>query len=338
MISFYTTITNPKTINANQISNNIKDNHLVTIQFDGDSYDGDLLNKLNQLCEKQNKNLRIRFYSLKKGSFDGDTLTKLLHVKNLHIDHLNNVSNISTIMDLEYLEELRLGIWELKDLNILVAHPFKKLVTLIISETKTKSLDLECLKGYTGLTSLTIEGHCKNIASLSLLPNLQELKLTSINKNIPLDFVNRISKLNTLGISLGSRHNIDEIDENNIDTLEIVRVRGFSGFRQLHRFKNVRKLVLRDQIQLKELDFRKSLRRLETLEVSNCKTFKTITNLANLPLLRTLVLSRTAIDFDQFIKQKLPPKLDVISFYTESSQDKRIQQKLQDLGYARGSD
>jgi protein phosphatase 1 regulatory subunit 7 len=244
--------------------------------------------------------------------------------------------NLEILTELKNLRRLSLGVFELKDTEIFQANNFKNLNELIIGETKTKALNLKYLENYTDLNYLIICGHKKNIDAIGKLTNLTYLGLNSIS-NVPLDFVNNLKKLKTLSFVLGGRENLDEIEENEIETLQVIRVRAFNSLMNISNFKKLKSLQIEDQIKLEELHFDKETASLKDFKLINCKKFKTLSGLENLRNLNQLRIYKTEIDFKEFVKGPFPKSLDILAFYTSKVKiDKGIKEELLKLGYKDG--
>ena len=97
------------------------------------------------------------------------------------------------------------------------------------TEVDNVKLAFALLENYKDLNYLIICGHTKNIDVVGKLTELEYLGLNSISK-VKLDFVNKLKRLKSLHFVLGGRENLDEIEENEIETLEIIRVRAFNSF------------------------------------------------------------------------------------------------------------
>jgi protein phosphatase 1 regulatory subunit 7 len=327
-------IDNPEKLDRLLIERDLKDGKIVIIQFSDKTYSDSLLSDLNDLCFKYDDNFSVRFYGHYQGSFDCKTLLRLPNIKALWLDCLLKADNLQVVTELKNLKRLSLGVFELKETEIFQADNFKNLTELIITETRTKALNLKYLENFKALTFLIISGHTKNIDVVGKLTNIEYLGLNSISK-VPLDFVNRQKNLKSLHFILGGRENLDEIGENEIETLEIIRVRGFNSLKNISNFKKLRNLVIEDQIQLTELNFDKENPNLKDFKLINCKTFKSLTGLSKLINLNQLRIYKTDINFDELIKQALPKSLDILAFYTTKTKvDKEINKRLLDMGYS----
>lgn len=331
-------INNPEKIDRLSIDKDLKDGKLVIVQFSDKLYTDKILAELNELCLEYNDNFSIRFYGHYQGSFDCKTLLKLPNIIALWLDCLLKADNLEVLTDLKNLRRLSLGVFELKETEIFQANNLKNLKELIIGETRTKALNLQYLENYTDLNYLIICGHTKNINVVGKLTELEYLGLNSISK-VKLDFVNKLKRLKSLHFILGGRENLNEIEENEIETLEIIRVRAFNSFKNISNFKKLKNLQIEDQIQLTDIHFDKEVSTLTDFKLINCKTFKSITGLEKLSGLKQLRIYKTEINFDEFVKQQFPKSLDILAFYTAKTKiDKEIKERLLILGYKDGHD
>lgn len=331
-------IFNPKKIDRLLIDQELKDGKIVIVQFGDKSYSDKILADLNELCLKYDENFSVRFFGHYLEHFDCKTLLKIPNVKALWLDCMREVSHIEALTELQHLRRLSLGIFELKETEIFQASNFKNLKELIIGDTRTKSLNLKYLENFRDLNSLVISGHSKNIEVIGELTNIETLSLNSSSK-VPVGFVNKLRKLKSLHFILGGRENLDEISENEIETLEIVRVRGFNSFHNISNFKKLKHLIIEDQIQLQEFHFPEELLSMEDLKLINCKTLKSLTGINKLKNLKQLRVSKTQIDFEKFITQPFPKSLDILTFYTSKTKiDNAIEERLLKMGYKTRSD
>jgi protein phosphatase 1 regulatory subunit 7 len=233
-------ITSPKNLPYAQIEHDLKDGHHVIVQFFEHTYTDSLLSDINHLCAKYDKNFGVRFFGHYTHFFDCDTLLKIPDVKCLYVDSLQHAVNTHAFSNLNALKKIGIGIYNLEDKEILAFENFKNLEDLILTETKTTSFNLDYLKEYKNLKFLIIGGHTKNIKAIGDLSELQFLSLNSVKK-VPVSFVNNLEKLKTFNLFLGSRDNLNEIGETQIEHLNLVRVRGFNDLGKSKDLKNSRR-------------------------------------------------------------------------------------------------
>jgi protein phosphatase 1 regulatory subunit 7 len=331
-------ISDPENIDRKLIDKKINEGELVIIQFSSEAYyyDEEVLKELNILCELYAEGLAIRFFGHYSEVFDCKWLLLVPNVRYLYIDCLTEAKNLSALEELPHLKGLSLGIFELKDQEILNSSSFSNLETLYLTETRTKALNLEYLVDLHKIKNLVIVGHKKNIETLSNLKTIETLRLHSMSK-LDLSFVNNLDGLKSLAISLGGRPNINEIELNNIEELEITRVRGFCEFTNIQNFRKLKTLTIDQQIKLKSLEFETEMESLTDLKILNCKTFEKLKGMEFLPNLYQLRIYQTNISIDEFLKQQMPKDLEILAFYTtKAKEDEKIYQRLKSLGYKNG--
>ena len=326
-------IDNPVEIDTAQIEKELAVGKHVIVQFSDKTYSDKKLSVLNELCKKHDKDFGIRFYGHYSGSFDFTTLLRVPDVKCLYVDCLFQADNVDTLGHLHQLEKLALGVFELKEPEILGIKSIQSVSDLILTETRSKGLNLDHLRNFKNLKLLIVGEHKKNIEAIGDLKDLEFLSLNSIKKT-SIEFINRLKNLKTLKFILGGRENINEIEENAIENLEIVWVRGFNDLSNISNFAKLKTLHIEDSIQLSEIRFPNPLPDLRELKVLNCKGLKSLTGIENLPKLEQLRIYKTGIDFDSFIDQRRPDHLKTLAFYTAKNKvDAKIQTTLGKLGY-----
>ncbi|BBI33468.1 leucine-rich repeat domain-containing protein [Cohnella abietis] len=330
-------IDNPVVLNRDQIEQDLNNGNQVIIQFSHpDFYGSSILEEVDELCTRLDENFGVRFYGHYSLSFDGHTLLRIPHVKTLHLNSLTQAHHIEALATLKNLHSLHLGIYELENSNILGIDSLYSLRDLTIFSEK-KVLNLQNFKEFSHLQHLHVGGKVKNMDAIGDLEDLNYLSLHSISK-LPLTFINRLKRLKHLRILLGGREHLQEIEENEIDHLEICRVRGFHDLTNITSFRALTSLVIEDQIQLNEIGIDREMKTLEELTISNCKGLTRLTGLEQLPSLRKLRIYKTAIDYDSFIHQVLPSSLSIVEFATANSKvDQEIQNSLLQLGFQKWS-
>jgi protein phosphatase 1 regulatory subunit 7 len=326
-------INDPIEINEEIIENDLKSGNHVIVQFSNREYYNDqILKKINQLCIRNDDSFGVRFFGHHSSIFDCNVLSNIPNVKALYLDCLQAIHNLNTITKLDHLEMLNLDVYNLEDSDILRANNLRNLKTLIISSGK-RTINLEYIKDNKQLKALIVSGKIKNIDAIGDVAELEFLSLNSVSKS-SIAFINKLKRLRTLKFILGGRDNINEIEENHIETLEIIRVRGFNDFKNISKFRELRNLLIEDQPQLLKIDFQDKLNKLENLNVLNCKNLTDISNLDNLISLKKLRIYKTNIDFDSFINQIKDVSLNEVGFYTGKTKvDKEIEKSLLNLGY-----
>ncbi|GGG69744.1 hypothetical protein [Paenibacillus radicis (ex Gao et al. 2016)] len=329
-------INDPVALDRVQIKQDLSEGNQVIVQFSHPDFYGSILEEVDELCARLDENFGVRFYGHKSLSFDGRTLLRIPHVKMLHLNALVQAHNTETLAELGHLYSLHLGIYELENSEILGIESLQSLRELTFFSDK-KLINLQYFKEFSHLQHLHIGGKVKNLDAIGHLEDLDYLALHSISK-LPLHFINRLKKLKHLRILLGGREHIQEIEENEIDDLELVRIRGFHDLSNITKFRALTSLRIEDQAKLQEIGFDRGMEALEEITLSNCKGLAHLLGIEQLPSLRKLRIMRTAIDFDSFISQELPSALSEVEFTTSKSKaDQAIEGSLLKLGYHKWS-
>ncbi|MGI4866097.1 MAG: hypothetical protein ACRYFZ_19390 [Janthinobacterium lividum] len=234
-------IDNPIKLDTELIESELSLGKEVIIQFADVTYTNEILGEINALCSKCDENLCIRFYGHYSKTFDCKILRRIPNVKCLYTDCLTSVKNLHILTELENLKILSIGVFEITDPEILGSNNFRNLTELIIAETKTQALNLGHLEQIKKLRSLRIGGHTKNIEAIGNLAELESLSLNSVKK-VPVTFINKLKALKSLEFLLGGRCDLNEIEENEIERLDIIWVRGFNDLSCISNFPKLREL------------------------------------------------------------------------------------------------
>lgn len=308
----------------------------VIVQYSKPIYTPELLSVLERLCRKLGERLQVRFFGHYQSCFDCSILTGIPSVSSLAVDCLKSVSHPETIHELGNLHSLSLGIYELADTEFLNSTNFKILQALRIGETRRKSLNLAPIANMRMLNKLHISGHARNIEAVGRLPALDTLSLSMINKSVNLAFINQLKLLRCCRLMLGGRLDIKEVSHGGIQSLEIIRVRGFAHF-DPDAFPGLINLQVEDQVRLTSIAFSKASSELRRLVLLNCKGLSEIGGLSLLRNLHEARIIRTAIDLDDLISRGLPSDLRIFAFGTGKMRaDRGIKERLEQMGYGRG--
>jgi len=189
------TIQNPDHIDADAIRASIAAGNHITVQFDTLGKPEPLLAELDTLAASCGPELTIRIYGYHARVFDAAILRALPHVSSLSIDFHQNAVHLEALGGMPRLRRLRLGVYELAQTDILQLENLHGLDYLYLDETAKNNLDLAPLRHFSQLSSLHIDGHSQQIATLASLPALRELSLYRIKNKAGLDFVSGIPHL-----------------------------------------------------------------------------------------------------------------------------------------------
>lgn len=301
-------ITDPTdAIDAQQIETAFAAGHGVTIQFSHGCYTPEQLREIDQLCQQHGSKIEVRFFAHDIEPFDASILSSLPNVKWLTLGAMEEARGIDTIARLPKLEQLSIDISALNDPAFLDSLPLEQLTHLSVAGNQKRNFDLAPLAGAQNLQDIFIQGHTKNIEIIGDLPNLASLGLSSMPNRQSLDFVNKIQGLKSLLLIIGGRASIDDVQNETLEELRIIRVRGLDSLGDLARFPTLRKLQVEDQLQLKALSLEGV--DLRELTVLNCKNLAEITGLEDQHNLQRIRVGRTGLDLDALANLSWPETL-----------------------------
>ena len=183
------------------VRNRLEREENLRIQFSSPSeYNSIKLSSINDLVREYPEQITIRFWHHLGDGFDFKVLNQLPDIRNLWLDPIRakNWEHFKSLPNLKYLS---FGILEIADKKILNRIVHQNLETLILSQMRTKALDLQYLEQAKNLQELRMFGHRKNISSISVLKSLRTLIFSpTIQDSYP--YITQLSNLEHLEFHL----------------------------------------------------------------------------------------------------------------------------------------
>ena len=251
--------------NLSNVRSRLEKKESLRIQFSAPSeYNSILLKAINELAREFPEQITLRFWHHLGDSFDFKIFTQLPDICKLWLDPIRakNWEHFESLPNLKYLS---FGILEVTDKKILsrIVHP--KLETLILSQIRTKALDLQYLELGQNLQELRMFGHRKNISSISALKTLRTLIFSpSIKDTYP--YISQLSNLEHLEFYLGGSENIDEISSITLKTLKFFQVKRLQDLGDLSRFPSLKMINVENQPLIEKSNY---FKKLEAIRIVN---------------------------------------------------------------------
>lgn len=297
------------------------------------AYTPHLLRALNDICRESSDWLEVRFYGHYGSSFDAAVLRELPDVKTLSLDCLNNILNEDVLLGLQRLSALHFGVFEFDRPDLLERLDLRRLTSLTLSENRKRNLDLTPLSKCSSLERLFVQGHSRGIDAIARLCNLKEVTLGSFAKVQSIAFLRVLPALEKLTLILGGRDTIDEFSSKTLQTLQILRVRGFQSLGDLSRFPCLRNLRIEDQLQLKSVDLTGA--QLERLSLFNCKELARLVGLEHQARLRDFHSAKVALNSDYLRDFPWPVTTKAVKIFSGSFKWNELTAKiLTERGYS----
>ncbi|MEP3889206.1 MAG: hypothetical protein ABJN69_01995 [Hellea sp.] len=251
--------------NLATVRNRLEKEENLRIQFSSPSeYNSMQLNSINDLAREFPEQITLRFWHHLGDSFDFKILNQLPNICNLWLDPIRakNWEHFKSLPNLKYLS---FGVLEITDKKILSRIVHQNLETLILSQMRTKALDLQYLEQAKNLKELRMFGHRKNISSISALKSLRTLIFSpSIQDSYP--YITQLSNLKHLEFHLGGSESIDEVSSTGLKTLKFFQVKRLQDIGDLSRFPSLETIKVENQPLLERSNYSKKL---EAIRVVN---------------------------------------------------------------------
>ena len=315
------------------ISKHVDAGERVIVQFASSGYSAQQLILLNQLAKNYGRRFEIRFFGHYSEVFDASVLQFIPDAQCISIDCIMKASNLGALSKLSSLTELSPGVFELEDPDVVSYCNLPALKVLSFGDTRKCNIDLRHLSKSINLERLHTTGHTKNISTICSLASLRDLSLSSIRKKDGIEFVSSIPKLKALRLILGGRASIAEVTSSQLESLEVIRVRGLENLGDLGRFEKLERLLIEDQIKLASVKVGLNPR-LKDVKIINCKTLEKLAGIEHLAELSSLWIYKTSIAYEKFVADSMPSSPKNFAFYTgKSKRDSEIRADLKMRGF-----
>lgn len=218
------------------------------------------------------------------------SLTRLIpHVRNFAVDSLREATNLGALAQLEQLESLSLGIYELDNFDVLADLP-ATLRSLSLGQTRSKKPNLAHLARFTSLQKVFLEGHRSKIDVLADLPMLEDVTLRSVT--VPdLGFLSGLGRLWSLDLKLGGTTNLRAIEGMaTIKYLELWQIRGMADLGSVARLPGLQNLFLQSLANVASLPPLDDLPHLRRIVVQNMRDLTDLSALEIAPALEEFAL------------------------------------------------
>ena len=274
----------------------------------------DYLQWIQQACAACGDGLEVRFYDHFEEGFDATVLDSLQEIRRLSIDGLPSIRHPEAVGRLPKLTSLRFGPRRIGDAKVLGSLGVHRLTRFTLSGTPTPAIDLAPLGEARSLRWLRLLGHGKNTKAIGGATSLVELAIQP-SSIFPLEFMNRLERLETLKFVLGSTLSIRAIEAlPALRDLSFRQVRNLEDLGSLERFPRVRRLQVIDQPRVESLELGRRNAALEHLYLYSVPSLRTIAGFPALPALTSLFAYDSRLDL---LRSALPSTLTHFQLMTK---------------------
>ena len=248
-------------------------------------------------CVALGEGLEVRFFDHFEEEFDASVLDDLPGIRRLSVDGLPIVRHAEAVGRLPRLTSLRFGPRRVDDARVLSALGVNRLEEFTLAGTPAPAIDLSPLADARSLRTLRLLGHGKNTEAVGGAGSLTELALQPSSK-FSLEFINRLTSLETLKFVLGNCASIDAIGTlPALRDLSFREVRNLEDLGDLQRFPSLRRLQVSDQPKVAELHVGSRNAALEHLYLYSLPGLHILVGFSELPAVKSLFAYDVRVDF-----------------------------------------
>lgn len=243
---------------------------------------------LEKIVFSKRPDISLRVYGHYGENCDLTFIEKIPSLRKFSADCLMDASGIEIVTELNNLEELGVGIYNLENFDFL-ENINKNLKELYLQKTKSKKPDISSISRFTELEYLYLEGQQKGIESVKELKKLEKVILRSIStKN--LDYLADLKELWSVDIKLGGTQNFDAlVTLPKLKYLELWQIRNLSDLSFVSKLNTLQNLFIQSLKQLDKLpDFKNSIS-LKRIYLENLKGLTNLESLKNAPSLKEFI-------------------------------------------------
>jgi hypothetical protein len=243
---------------------------------------------LEKIIFSRRPDISLRVYGHYSENCDLTFIKNIPSLRKFSADCLMEAKGIEVVTELNNLEELGVGIYNLDNFDFL-ENINPNLKELYLQKTKSKKPKISSISRFTELEYLYLEGQQKGIESINELKKLEKVILRSIStKNV--DYLSDLKELWSVDIKLGGTQNFDALTTlPKLKYLELWQIRNLSDLSFVSKLNTLQNLFIQSLKQLDKLpDFKNSVS-LKRIYLENLKGLTKLDSLKNAPSLKEFI-------------------------------------------------
>lgn len=245
--------------------------------------------RINSMLLAERPEIEVRAFGFYSVTCDLSFLELLTNMRRLSVDCIRGpVVGVDQLRNLGDLDSLCVGIWELQSFDFLrdVSPSLRRLSLL---QTKSRKPELSLLERFSGLKTLFIESHKKNLDVISTLGELEDLTLRSVT--VPgVEFLQPCRKLWSLDIKLGGTRDLSALAGSKLKYLELWQIHGFDDVGVVSELVHLQNLFLQSLPRIRELPSLNRLTSLRRIILDNMSGLRNFDALLHAPALEELAI------------------------------------------------
>lgn len=232
--------------------------------------------------------ISLRVYGHYGETCDLSFIQRIPSLRRISADCLMDAKGIEVVTQLENLEHLGVGIFNLDNFDFLdEINP--NLTELYLHQTRSKKPKINSIQRFENLEYLYLEGQQKGIEEVSNLKKLKKIVLRSISTN-NIDYLKNLEHLWSVDIKLGGIKDLNGLTSlKALKYLELWQVRDLADLSFISKLETIQNLFIQSLKQLNKLPDFTNNKQLKRISLENLKGLTDLTSLKNAPVLKEFI-------------------------------------------------
>ena len=232
--------------------------------------------------------ISLRVYGHYGETCDLSFIQRIPSLRRVSADCLMDAKGIEVVTQLQDLEHLGVGIFNLDNFDFLdKINP--NLKELYLHQTRSKKPKINSIERFEQLEYLYLEGQQKGIEAISNLKKLEKIVLRSISTN-NVDYLKNLDHLWSVDIKLGGIKDLQSLTSlKSIKYLELWQVRDLADLSFISKLETLQNTFLQSLKQVTKLPDFSNNKKLRRIYLENLKGMNDLSTLRNAPNLKEFI-------------------------------------------------
>lgn len=232
--------------------------------------------------------ISLRVYGHYGETCDLSFIKSIPSLRKISADCLMDAKGIDVVAQLENLEHLGVGIFNLDNFDFL-DNINPNLTELYLYPSRSKKPKISSIQRFEQLEYLYLEGQQKGIEAISNLKKLEKIVLRSISTN-NLDYLKNLEHLWSVDIKLGGIKDLSALTSlKSIKYLELWQVRDLADLSFISKLETLQNIFIQSLKQVNKLPDFSSNKKLKRIYLGNLKRLNDLSTLKNAPSLKEFI-------------------------------------------------
>lgn len=279
-----------------QISKGVTKNDLEKLSINPNTqsiqFASPLTNKEIDLLEdivfSKRPDISLRIYGHYGETCDLSFIQRIPSLRKISVDCLMDAKGIEVVSQLDNLEHLGVGIFNLDNFDFL-ENINSNLKELYLHQTRSKKPKISSIQRFERLEYLYLEGQQKGIEAISNLKKLEKIVLRSISTN-DVEYLKNLEHLWSVDIKLGGIKDLSALTTlPTLKYLELWQIRDLADLSFISKVGTLQNLFIQSQKQLTKLPDFSNNKKLKRIYLENLKGLNDLSTLKNAPSLKEFI-------------------------------------------------